>query len=382
MKKFILITRSVIVVFLVSFCFSCKDKTEEKAELSEIEEFSVKNDDFKVIAYWTGSEKIKPETAKKLDQVIYSFLHLDGNILKVTERDSLSLRHLDSVRKSNPDLKILISLGGWGGCETCSEVFSSEKGRSDFTNSVQEILKDYNADGIDLDWEYPAIAGYQGHAFKPEDRENFTLLVKSLRNSVGEDKVISLAAGGFKDFLDKSVEWDKVMPLVDHVNIMTYDMVGGGSTKTGHHTSLYSTKGQRSSADRSIQYLDSLGVPLEKMVIGAAFYARVWENVTDSLNGLYQQGRFKESVLYRDLENYAKRSNGFEYFWDNEASAPYIYNAEKEVFITYDDSLSVSGKTVYALDNNLGGIMFWRLSGDKPQGLLDVINNEINNHEN
>lgn len=382
MKNFIPVSKLIFVVFIVSFCFSCRDNGAEKTAMVETEELSVNSDDFKVIAYWTGSERIKPETAKKLDQVIYSFLHLEGNRLKVTERDSLRLIHLDSLKNLNPDLKTLISLGGWGGCETCSEVFSSEKGRSDFINSVKQILKEYNADGIDLDWEYPAIAGYQGHTFKPEDKQNFTLLVKELRNGLGQDKVISFAAGGFKDFLDKSVEWNKVMPLVDHVNIMTYDMVSGGSTKTGHHTSLYSTKGQRSSADRSIQYLDSIGVPHEKMVIGAAFYARVWENVPDSLNGLYQNGKFKESVLFKDLEDYAKTSSGFEYLWDSVAHSPYIYNAEKGIFITYDDSLSVSSKTGYALDNNLGGIMFWRLSGDKPQGLLDVIDNEINNYKN
>ena len=92
---------------------------------------------------------------------------------------------------------------------------------------------------------------------------------------------------------------------------------------------------------------------------------------------IYQQAKFKESVLFRDLDTYAKTSPGFEYFWDSKAQAPYIYNAEKGMFITYDDSLSVSKKTNYALENNLGGIMFWQLSGDKPNGLLEVISNEL-----
>ncbi len=383
MKKLKLITQVLLLVALVFSLISCKNKAAAKEKELKSEVIAAQNDDFKVIAYWTGlGREIEDKTARQLDQVIYSFLHLEGNQLKVTSEDSHNLEYLKSLKEVNPNLKVLISLGGWGGCETCSEVFSSERGINDFVISVGQILKEYNADGIDLDWEYPAIAGYQGHAYKPQDRENFTMLVSELRDVLGKDKVISFAAGGFRDYLEKSVDWNKVMPLVDHVNIMTYDMVSGGSTKTGHHTSLYSTKGQKSSADNSIQYLDSIGVPSEKMVIGAAFYARVWEEVPDSLNGLYQKGKFKESVLFKDLEDYAKTSSGYKYFWDSEAHSPYIYNPEKGVFITYDDSLSVSGKTDYALENNLGGIMFWRLSGDKPEGLLDVIKNEIKTHKN
>ena len=159
-------------------------------------------------------------------------------------------------------------------------------------------------------------------------------------------------------------------------------MVGGGSSQTGHHTSLLSTSKQDRSVDHAIKYLDSIGVPSEKIILGAAFYARVFEQVEDSLNGLYQKGKFKEAILYKDLEAYVKSSQGFEYFWDSEAQAPYIYNAEKATFITYDDSLSVSEKTKYALKNELGGIMFWQLSGDKPDGLLDVIEDEIKTTKN
>lgn len=340
-----------------------------------------RKNDFKVIAYWTGSDKkIDRESIQQLDQIIYSFLHLEENQLNVSHKDSVYLNYLVSQRKINPDLKVLISLGGWGGCETCSDVFSTEEGRTEFASSVKDILEKYNAQGIDLDWEYPAIAGYQGHAYKPEDRENFTLLVKRLRKVLGPDAVISFAAGGFKDYLEKSVDWNKVMPLVDHVNLMTYDIVNGGSSSTGHHTSLYSTENQKNSADYTIKYLDSIGVPHEKMVLGAAFYARVWEQVEDSLNGLYQKGKFKESILYKDIESYKNNYPGFKYFWDSVAQAPYIYNAREKLFATYDDSTSVSEKTRYALENKMAGIMFWQLSGDKPEGLLDIIDNELKDH--
>ena len=362
---------------LLSGCLndaSGTDKASEKGVFKEDEKAA--EDEFKVIAYYTGSTgKIDDETVGQLDQIIYSFLHLKDNELHVEkERDSSSIAYLTSLKDNNPDLQVLISLGGWGGCETCSEVFSTEKGRTEFAESVREILVNYNADGIDLDWEYPVVPGYPGHPHKPADRENFTYLVEDLREELGEEYEISFAAGGFDTFLEKAIEWKKVMPLLDGVNVMSYDLVSGGSPRTGHHTPLYSSNDQIPSADNAIQFLDSVGVPREKIVLGAAFYARVWEEVDNVSSGLHQPGKFKESVLYKDLDAYQEEHEGFKSYWDTVAQAPYLYNSEKGLFATYDDEISIAKKTKYAIEKGLRGIMFWQLSGDRPQnGLIDVI---------
>lgn len=365
-----LIIRIFIFVAAFSF-FSCVNKTSGQEE--EAEELQ---DDFKVIAYYTGSTgEIGKETASQLDQIIYSFLHLKGSQLDISKAgDSASLAYLTSLKKDNPNLQVLVSLGGWGGCETCSEVFSEEKGRKEFAASVKNILEGHNSDGIDLDWEYPVVEGYPGHPFKPEDRENFTSLLKELRETLGPGYEISFAAGGFDNFMKRAIEWEKVMPLLDRVNVMSYDLVNGGSELTGHHTPLYSTPQQILSADRAINYLDSLGIPREKIVIGAAFYARVWEGVDTTSNGLYRPGNFKEAILYRNLTDFENENPGFQRYWDSIAEAPYSFNREKGLFATYDDSLSIASKTKYVIEKDLGGIMFWQLSGDRPEnGLLDVI---------
>lgn len=369
----------VFIILCISLIIGCKEK--DKSVTADLEQQEQKTDDFKIIAYYTPSTgNIDNKTVAQLDQVIFSFLHLKGNELSFDEKeDSTSLSYLTSLKKQNPDLEVLVSLGGWGGCETCSEVFSTEKGREDFAQSVKEILQNFNADGIDLDWEYPAVENFPGHAYKPEDKQNFTALVTVLRETLGEDYEISFAAPGFDEFIQNSVEWEKVMPLMDNLNLMSYDMVHGGSPSTGHHTSLYSTTDQEMSADYSLKYLDSIGVPKEKIVLGSAFYARVWEEVDSINNGLAQPGKFKEAVLFRDLDAYQEEHPGFKRYYDTIAQAPYLYNAEKGLFATFDDSLSIATKTKYALENGLGGIMFWQLSGDKSeQGLLDVINNVKN----
>ena len=366
---------SLMITLIGLFLSTCANPTSETPKNS-LSENAENIDKFEVIAYYTGTpEKLENKVVDKLTQVIFSFLHLNGNKLQIDNaQDSTSISYLASLKETHPNLKVLISLGGWGGCETCSEVFSSEEGRTEFAQSVKDLLVSFNLDGIDLDWEYPTVEGFPGHRFVPEDKENFTALVQELRNTLGNNYVLTFAAGGFGEFLEEAVEWEKIMPLLDHVNIMSYDLVNGNSKLTGHHTPIYSTESQIESTDNAIQFLDSLGIPTEKIVIGAAFYARVWEGVKNTNQGLYQSGKFKQAVPYSELEGFFNQNPGFIHYWDSAAQAPYSYNPEKQFYATYDDSLSIALKTQYAIDKNLGGIMFWQLSGDKPQkSLLEVI---------
>lgn len=329
-----------------------------------------------VIAYYSGDSKtIDNYPVEKLTHIIYSFCHLKGSRLNVDNKgDSATIKKLVSLKKKYPKLKVLLSLGGWGGCEFCSPVFSTDEGRKTFARSVKQINDYFQTDGIDLDWEYPAIEGHPGHAFKLEDKANFTALVKDLRNSLGNKHEISFAAGGFPKFLQESIDWTEVMSVVDYVNLMSYDLVNGYSTKTGHHTPLYSTTEQVESVDNAISYLSSLGVPTNKIVIGAAFYARTWENVEPVNNGLYQAGKFKSFISYRQFDSRLSKENGFVFYRDTIANSAYAYNTAKKTFATFDDPLSIEAKTKYAIDKGLKGIMFWELTLDRPAGgLLDVI---------
>jgi chitinase len=329
--------------------------------------------DINVLAYYSaGPEKVDSLPAKKLTHIIFSFCHLTGNKLTVDNaRDTLTIQKLVGLKKQNPALKILLSLGGWGGCQSCSDAFSTAEARKEFAQSVLNLSQSFKTDGIDLDWEYPTIEGYPGHPFKPEDKANFTALINELRSTLGTKYEISFAAGGFQKFLDESVDWLTIMKQVDRVNIMSYDLINGYSTSTGHHTALYSNPNQKESTHNAVQYLLRLGVPANKLVIGAAFYARVWENVPAQNNGLYQSGKFKMGVDFKDFPVTLK---GMQFFWDDTTQAPYGYDAAKKWFATFDDKKSIAVKTKYAMDQKLNGIMFWELSGDTyKDGLVDRI---------
>jgi len=328
-----------------------------------------------IIAYYSaGPEKVATIQAEKLTHIIFSFCHLKGNRLKVdSPRDSITITNLVDLKKRNPNLKVILSLGGWGGCETCSPVFSSAVGRDEFSESVLQLNQQFKTDGIDLDWEYPTIEGHPGHPYSADDKQNFTELIKSLRRTLGNTYEISFAAGGFQKFLEESVDWKAIIPDVDRVNLMTYDLVSGFSTQTGHHTPLYSRPGQNESTDNAVNYLIKFGIPASKLVIGAAFYGRMWENVANVNNGLYQSGKFKAFVDYSKLGELTKEK-GFTSYWDETAMAPYLYNAKEKLFVTYDNIQSMKLKTSYAIAHQLDGIMFWELSIDAPKdGLLDAI---------
>ncbi|MDA8877933.1 glycosyl hydrolase family 18 protein, partial [Flavobacteriaceae bacterium] len=128
--------------------------------------------------------------------------------------------------------------------------------------------------------------------YQKEDRENFTDLVIQLRKYMKQGDILSFAAGASKRFFENSIEWDKVMPLVDNVNLMTYDFFGSGSQKTGHHTALASNEFQDRSAESSIKALIDLGVNSKKIFIGGAFYIKTFKNVPNINNGLNQKAKW------------------------------------------------------------------------------------------
>jgi chitinase len=139
----------------------------------------------KVIAYYAGNPAtLDSFEIKKMDEIIFSFGRLQGNKFHIRNaRDTTTIQKMVALKSVNPSLKVVLSLGGWGGCETCSDVFSSRKNTKEFVTGFKKVTNYFQTDGIDLDWEYPAVSGFPGHKYAPEDRQHFTRLVKLLRRS-------------------------------------------------------------------------------------------------------------------------------------------------------------------------------------------------------
>ena len=184
---------------------------------------------------------------------------------------------------------------------------------------------------------------------------------------------------------------------------MTYDQITATSPYTGHHTALglitekdiaeypygkyiearkeemakRGRKWEPRSVEKIVSFCMENGIDPGQIVIGAAFYGRAWKGVHPDRNGLYQPngGSYIGWSAYHQIREEFEGKNGFKRHWDPVAKAPFLYNPADSIFISYDDTVSVKLKTKYAMDKNLGGIMFWELGNDTKEenGLLDNI---------
>ncbi|KJB86692.1 chitinase, partial [Paenibacillus sp. E194] len=302
-----------------------------------------------ILAGYAGDSvlpNVTAEDAKKLTHLNVAFGHVKNDRITIDHLQNLS--QLQVLKSYNPELLILLSVGGWsaGGF---SEAASTAEGRRLFAESAVRVLETAPFDGIDLDWEYPCYSE-AGIASSPNDKQNFTLLLKEMREVLdakgqadGRHYLLTIAAGADQYYID-GTEMDVIHSYLDFIQLMTYDMRGGFQTLTGHHTNLYTSTGDlfRISVDSSVRLFAAAGVPREKIVIGAAFYSRMWKDVPNTNNGYLQMapGSGGYGPDYTKLVAEYINKNGFVRHWDEEAKSTYLYDGHS--FITYDDPESLT----------------------------------------
>ena len=321
-------------------------------------------------------------SAGKLTRINYAFANLrEGRIVEGFAHDTENLAVLTSLKRVNPALTILISVGGWGWSGEFTDMALTQERRKIFIDSAITFLEEHNLDGLDIDWEYPGMPG-DNHRFRAQDKQNYTLLLKELRERfrheetrLGRRLVLSIATGASTDFLEHT-EMAKVQQYVDTVNLMSYDYyVPSWDKTTGHHAPLFTNPAdpKQISVDRSVREYEAAGVPASKIVVGVPFYGKSWAQVPDRNHGLFQPGVNRPDAYLPYGVLPGLQHNGYARFWDQVASAPYLYNQEAKIFISYDDPESLKSKCRYVLDHRLGGIMFWESTGDPTGVLLNAI---------
>ncbi len=342
--------------------------------------------DFRVVAY-VASWSIPPVIqADKLTHINFAFAQIDRSGKVAFERPDAaeSLKTLLALRKKNPKLKVIVSVGGWM-AEGFSDAALTDASREVFARSAVEFLEAHALDGIDLDWEYPG-QGVAGIKYRAEDKENFTLLLKTLRQRLDADSAARSRGGGQRylltiasadrEYFDHT-EMDKLHVYLDWINVMSYDFFNSLTRTTGHHAGLYRSELAAPAdrcADASVRQHLAAGVPPAKLVLGVAFYGRGFTGVKPLNNGLNQPyERYEADHSYAELAGKLIGKKGFVRYWDDRAQAPYLWNETARTFITYDDPRSIEVKARYARENHLGGVMFWELSQDRDGELLGVI---------
>lgn len=319
---------------------------------------------------------VRPEDLKKLTHLNLAFgtLQADG----VIQTDHLHLQEtVKRIREVNPQLKIILSIGS-GHPDAFSGTASTEQGRKKVAAECARIVETYQLSGIDYDWEYPCCPSNR-IASSPDDKENFTALCREIRAALDTlpppRRLFTIAAAGDAFYLD-FVNMGEVQKYLDYIFLMTYDLRCGFHSLTGHHTNLYPTPGDifHSSADGAIQAYEKAGVPVEKIVMGVAFYSRQWIDVPDLNHGhlQYVAGNGGYGPDYTAItQDYLTESSGFTRYWDDNAKAPYLFDGK--TYISYDDPESIAEKCRYVKTHGCAGVFAWEYNNDKTGRLLEAM---------
>jgi chitinase len=310
-----------------------------------------------------------------------------------------NFNQLRKLKQMYPHIKVLISLGGWTWSEDFSDAALTAQSRAQTAASCIDVYLRGNLpvadgaggpgaafgvfDGIDIDWEYPAAPGHEHNVYRPEDTENFTLLLQEFRNQMnaleaetGREYLLTIAAPAGVDKYEK-IEMDEIHPILDWINLMTYDIHGGWESVTNFHAPVYPSPNDPSSypantysIDTAVQAYLTGGVPVNKLIVGLPFYGRGWQGVTNSNNGLYRPATGLAPGTYEaGVEDYKVLKNlSYPQFRDPITGAFWIFNGS--IFWSYDDPVAIGDKMEYIISHNLLGAMVWSLDGDDGSGTL------------
>ena len=298
--------------------------------------------DMVVVAYVTSWTNEVPDPTV-MTHINYAFGHVNDTFNGVRIDNPERLRMITGLKKQNPALKVMLSVGGWGSGRF-SEMAATKENRQAFARDCQRVVKEFGLDGIDIDWEYPTQGG-AGISSSPDDTKNFTLLMASLRKALGKKLLLTAATVSTAQFID----FKSCIQYMDFVNVMAYDM----GSPTQHHAALYPSdiSGSCTSSEAVQKHLEA-GVPREKLVMGVPFYGK-GKRGDDGLRQFNRTGLLPQ---------------GYERRWDEKGMVPYLVNDKGEFVWGYENTRSLAAKCKYILDNKLRGGMYWDYASDNPQG--------------
>lgn len=365
-------------------------------------------------------------------QKSYSSNSVDGTSDSWSQPIKGNFNQLRELKVKHPNLKILVSLGGWTYSKYFSDVAATAAARQKFVGSCINMFLKGNLptgisgdasggpaagtgifDGFDIDWEYPGVLGHVGNHFGPQDKANYTLLLQEFRTeldsygaSIGKHFLLTAAVPSGQDKIAQ-IQTDQVGNYLDYADVMTYDMHGGWETSgpTNFQDPLNTSPADPSAvippgnekytiATSMQAWVNGLpdysipgGFPANKLVMGFPFYYRGWTGVPAGTNhGLYQAATGPSAQFsisqeagvadYKELASAGLTTNASDNFYDPTTQASWIYDGTN--FYTGDTPQSIAAKTTYIKNNSMAGAMMFALEAeDAGDTLLNAIANGL-----
>ena len=320
-----------------------------------------------------GQMNLRDEDAKHIDQLNYSFaLVKDG---EVSGDHWSSIAEYRAYIDRHPHILPVVSIGGWG-VGGFSEACATAEGRQRFADSAIALMQEHGFLGVDIDWEYPC-SDEAGIAASPEDKPNFTLLLKELREGLdaltaqdGKPRLLAAAVGASPELVD-NIECDKVGQIIDQLNLMTYDI----QTRyvMSHATALDCSDARYPKcAKTAVNVYGAAGIPKEKMMVGCACYARLF-TAKDGVPSVFGEAATAgfETKPYREL----MQEEGWTHLFDEAAGAAYAVKGDR--FASYDSVRSIAGKGAYVKANGLQGLMYWEYGSDLEGQIIGAMHESL-----
>lgn len=323
----------------------------------------------------------------------YAFLDVesDGTVTFADERrDRRNLEAFRDRKREHPETNVLLSIGGWGLSDSFSDAALTAERRRRFARTAVGLVREYDLDGVDVDWEYPTGGGAADNASRPDDPRRFALLLRELRRALdraGEEDGVTYELSAAVPAVPNKVDPLDVEALarhLDYANVMTYDYAGTWRDVTGFNSPLRSPSAESGSAPANGALNAASGAALwvergmdpEQVHLGLPFYGRSFAGVPDENDGLHRpmSGRARFGLRGYD---YVRRNllsdPAYERHWHEEAEVPWLYSPDERVFVTYDDLRSIRAKAAHAAEMGYGGVMIWELSHDPERRLLGAV---------
>lgn len=335
----------MILLMIVSM-ISCSSKRDELKELPALPDEPVIEEtnpipgstDKIVVGYVTSwsNHEVKPEYVTHIN---YAFGHVQDTFRSIGISNEERLRSIVALKKQAPHLKVLLSIGGWGSGHF-SEMAANADNRLAFASDCKRVIDEFGLDGIDIDWEFPT-SDMAGISSSPDDTHNYNLMMHDIRQAIGNDKLLTLATVCSADYID----FEGIMPYIDFVNIMAYDM----ENPPKHNAPLYHSSKFLGwfNCDMAVKAHCAKGVPERMLVLGMPFYG----------HGTDIYGQY---VDFKDV----KVPSGYTNCWDDEAKVPFVTDKNGRFVLSYDNARSIALKCDYILERGLLGAMFWDDAGD------------------